>query len=186
MGLGILTLAVLFSIPGCNKTNEYSFGDLVEEMDYSSSINENFQGTTSQENAVRSADMYMTTMYFSRQGLIKQLELEGHTEEDAVFAADYVEADWDKQAAGCAKNYLKIRGFSKAGLINQLQADGFTSGQAKYGVDLTGADWKEEATRCGKEYLKTMSFTRAGLIQQLELEGFTHDQAVYGADGCGL
>src|SRR6201999_256462 len=79
----------------------------------------------SQQNAVRSAEDYLETSSFSRQGLIKQLEYEDFSNEDATFAVDHITVDWNVQATKAAKDYLKISGFSRSGLINQLEYDGF-------------------------------------------------------------
>jgi hypothetical protein len=92
----------------------------------------------SQENAVRKAQEYLRVESFSRQGLIKQLEYDHYSAEDAEFAVDSVAADWNQQAAGKAKEYLNMEGFSHEGLVTQLEYDGFTSSQAEYGVTAAG------------------------------------------------
>ncbi len=43
------------------------------------------KGTVSQRNALRSAESYLDFQGFSRKGLIKQLEFEGYTAEQAAF-----------------------------------------------------------------------------------------------------
>ena len=65
--------------------------------------------TPSQENAVRSAESYLDSMAFSRQGLIDQLTSEygeQFPEADAVFAVDYVNPDWNAEAVEFAESYL--------------------------------------------------------------------------------
>lgn len=91
-----------------------------------------------QENAIRSAKTYLEFMPFSYQGLVRQLEFDKYTEEDAVFAADNCEADWNEQAVRSAKSYLEYSSFSKEGLIEQLEFEGFTHEQAVYGVEQNG------------------------------------------------
>lgn len=66
---------------------------------------------------------------FSYTGLIKQLEFEQYSHEDAVFAVDNCGADWFEQAAATAADYLEFMSFSRGGLIQQLEFEGFTHGQ---------------------------------------------------------
>ena len=77
-------------------------------------------------------------MPFSHAGLVKQLEYEGYTTTEAVYAADNCGADWNEQAARSAKNYLDMLAFSRTGLIEQLEYEGFTHEQAVYGVEQNG------------------------------------------------
>ncbi|WP_228760168.1 Ltp family lipoprotein [Pseudactinotalea sp. HY158] len=100
--------------------------------------------TAGQSNALRAAESYLSFMPFSRNGLIEQLSSEygdGYSVEDATFAADNVEVDWNEQAAKAAANYLDLMAFSRKGLIEQLTSeygDGYTLDQATYGVDQAG------------------------------------------------
>lgn len=94
----------------------------------------------SQENAVRKAKDYLDYTAFSRQGLINQLvDAEGFSTEDATYAVDSLDVDWNEQAAKKAKDYLNYTAFSHDSLINQLvDAEGFTPSQAEYGVAAVG------------------------------------------------
>jgi hypothetical protein len=92
----------------------------------------------SQQNAVQKAQDYLDYTAFSRQGLIKQLEYDNFSPEDATFAVDSITVDWNKQAAKKAKDYLDYTAFSHGGLIKQLEYDGFTPAQAEYGVAAAG------------------------------------------------
>lgn len=94
--------------------------------------------TMGQKNALNSAKMYLGFSNFSYDGLIKQLEFEKYTHEEAQFAADNCGADWFEQAAGSAKNYLSFYSFSKEGLIEQLEFEGYTREQAEYAVAKNG------------------------------------------------
>lgn len=91
--------------------------------------------TAGQRNALRSAKLYLSSMPFSHDGLIKQLEYEGYSSTDAKFAADNCGADWYAQAVKCAENYLKTMPFSRDDLIYQLEYEGYTHDQAVYGVN---------------------------------------------------
>jgi Xaa-Pro aminopeptidase len=96
------------------------------------------RGTVSQQNALRSAAGYLDYTAFSRSGLIKQLEYEGFSTEDATWGVDRVSVDWNEQAAKSAKSYLEYTAFSRSGLVKQLLYEGFTPEQAEYGVSQTG------------------------------------------------
>jgi len=94
--------------------------------------------TLGEKNAARKALDYLRVMPFSRDGLIKQLEYEGFSQQESVYGVDQSGADWNKQAALKAKQYLDIMAFSRDGLIKQLEYEGFTHQQALYGVQAVG------------------------------------------------
>jgi hypothetical protein len=94
--------------------------------------------TVSQEQAVISADGYLTMGGFSRSGLIGQLEYEGFSTDDATFAVDALSPDWDEQAAISAAGYMEMGGFSAQSLLDQLLYEGFTQEQAAHGVATVG------------------------------------------------
>lgn len=101
--------------------------------------------TNQQQNAVRTAENYLSVMAFSRNGLIEQLSSEhgdGYDKKDATIAVDSLNVDWNEQAVKSAKNYLDLSGFSCSGLIEQLSSshgEGFTKEQAKHGAEKAGA-----------------------------------------------
>ena len=142
--------------------------------------------TVSQTNALRSARSYISIMDFSHSGLVDQLEYEGYSTEDAIYAADNCGADWNAEALGSARSYIDTMAFSYSGLIDQLEYEGFTIDQATYGANNCGADWNAEAAESAQSYLDVMAFSRAGLIDQLLYEGFTYEQAEYGVSTTGL
>ncbi len=94
--------------------------------------------TNSKTQAFNSAKSYLRFMPFSRSSLIKQLEYEKFSLEDATYGVDAQNADWNTQASKSAASYLKIMSFSRAGLIAQLMYEGFTQSQAEYGVNAVG------------------------------------------------
>jgi Host cell surface-exposed lipoprotein len=97
--------------------------------------------TAGQDNARRSAENYLATGAFSRNGLIEQLSSEygeGFSKADAIYAVNHINVDWNEQAAKSAKNYLESSPFSRQGLIEPLSSEygeGFTHAQALYGVN---------------------------------------------------
>lgn len=94
--------------------------------------------TMGQKNALAKAKSYLNYTAFSYSGLIKQLEFEKFSTEDATYAVDNCGADWFEQAAKKAKSYLSHSSFSRDGLIEQLEYEGFTHEQAVYGVEQNG------------------------------------------------
>ena len=94
--------------------------------------------TMGQKNALQQALNYLDLMSFSYTGLVKQLEFEGYSNEEAVFAVDHCGADWFEQAALKAQEYIDYMSFSRQGLIDQLLFEGFTQEQAEYGVTAVG------------------------------------------------
>jgi hypothetical protein len=102
-------------------------------------VKENPDKTTmGEKNAALKAKSYLRSMSFSREGLIKQLEYEGFTNEESVYGVDQSGADWNAQAALKAKSYLRSMAFSQKGLIDQLEYEGFTNEQAVYGAHAAG------------------------------------------------
>lgn len=94
--------------------------------------------TLGQQNALRKARDYIDAMDFSYTGLIKQLEYEGYSHNEAVYGADNCNADWKAEAAGKAKDYMDTMAFSRQGLIDQLLYEGYTQEQAEYGAFSVG------------------------------------------------
>ena len=90
--------------------------------------------TDEQESAVGRAKGNMRSGFYSLPGLIAQLETEGFAHDDAVFAAEYIGADFNAAALGQAKLYLNQGDYTKETLAAQLQTDGFTAEEADYAV----------------------------------------------------
>lgn len=94
--------------------------------------------TMSQKNALQAAASYLSWAGFSYSRLVEQLEFEGFSHEDAIFAADHCGADWNEQAAVSAESYMSWASFSRERLIEQLMFEGFTREQAEYGAKAVG------------------------------------------------
>lgn len=94
--------------------------------------------TLGEKNALSKALSYLKTMPFSYTGLIKQLNYEGFTDSEAIYAVDNCGTDWNLQADKMAKNYLDVMPFSRQELLNQLIYEGFTQEQAEHGVASVG------------------------------------------------
>ena len=80
------------------------------------------------------AKQYVSTMAFSKSGLVEQLEYEGFPRGAAICGASHAGANWYAQAVKAAREYLRTMPFSRSGLVDQLEYEGYTHAQALYGV----------------------------------------------------
>lgn len=94
--------------------------------------------TLGEQNALKSALSYLRSSSFSKKGLIKQLEYEEYTKEEATYAVENCGADWNEQAEKTANSYMKSGSFSRSSLIKQLKYEGYTQKQAEHGADSVG------------------------------------------------
>lgn len=132
LGKVFLLLPIVFVISSCSSTDTsndgYTPGTVVENAPL-----------TPVQNAKRTAEAYLSTMAFSKTGLIEQLKFEGYQEVEATLAVNSImSVDWNEQAARKGAEYLAMQGFSRSGLIDQLLFEGFTSEEANYGADANG------------------------------------------------
>lgn len=100
--------------------------------------------TIPQQNAVQAAHDYLSTTAFSKQGLTNQLSSssgDGYSVQDAMFAVDGLNVDWNAQAVKAAKDYLQTSSFSCQGMTDQLSSssgDNYTAGQAQFAATKVG------------------------------------------------
>ena len=93
------------------------------------------------EQALKSAQNYVDTLHFSRQGLKQQLTSEygsGFSEEAAEYALEHVDVDYKEEAVEAAQSYLDAMSFSRQELKQQLTSEygsGFTEEEAEYALD---------------------------------------------------
>ena len=99
---------------------------------------DDYKPTMGEQNALRSAKSYLNFMPFSYTGLIRQLEFEDYSHEEAVYAADHCEANWFEQAVKSGRSYLSFMSFSRNGLIEQLEFEDYTHEQAEYAANQLG------------------------------------------------
>lgn len=187
----LLMYSDLSSIDLGQQTNVYFFtkseinNDPSQNTETTTTTSKQSNSSLGEQNALKRAKEYLNYSSFSYDGLVEQLEFEGYTHSEAVYAADNCGANWNSQASDKAKEYLKYSAFSYSGLVEQLEFEGYSHSDAIDAVNNCGADWNEQAAKKAKQYLEYSSFSRTGLIEQLEFEGFTHSQAVYGAEQNG-
>jgi RNA polymerase subunit RPABC4/transcription elongation factor Spt4 len=97
--------------------------------------------TTGQKNALKKAESYSSTMHMSKAGIYKQLTSEygeGFTAEEAQYAIDNINADWNANALAKAKSYQSSMSMSKSAIYEQLTSEygeEFTAEEAQYAID---------------------------------------------------
>ena len=114
----------------------YADSSSTSSVQPSESASESVAATFGEQNALSKAYQYLQYSAFSYTGLIEQLEFEGYSHSEAVYAADNCGADWNEQAVKKAKQYLEHSSFSRSGLIDQLEFEGFTHSQAEYAAGM--------------------------------------------------
>lgn len=93
------------------------------------------------KNALKSAESYSRTLHMSKQGIYDQLVSEygeGFTHEEAQYAIDNIEADWNENALKKAKSYYENLSMSKDAVYDQLVSEygeQFTAEEAQYAID---------------------------------------------------
>ncbi|ORT99766.1 hypothetical protein D081_1650 [Anaerovibrio sp. JC8] len=88
-------------------------------------------------NALNRASDYLTTGYYSKNGIYTQLlsPNEGFTREEAFYAMTNVVADWQAQALGKARQYKEM-GWSNDKINQRLLVEGFAKNEVQYAVSL--------------------------------------------------
>ena len=136
------------------------------------SLNEN------QLQAIQTAKDYLDTMHLSQTELLQMLSVENIDSEDAKFALEYLNIDWNQEARKKAKEYCKHKiGFSKEKLKAQLLFDHFTEEEADFALSHINVNWIEQAEIVAKEYMEDGVTSKEDLIDALMNEGFTKKEA---------
>ena len=136
------------------------------------SLNEN------QLQAIQTAKDYLDTMHLSQTELLQMLSVENIDSEDAKFALEYLNIDWNQEARKKAKEYCKHKiGFSKVKLKAQLLFDHFTEEEADFALNHIHVNWVEQAKIVAKEYMEDGVSSKEDLIDVLMNEGFTKKES---------
>ncbi len=136
------------------------------------SLNEN------QVQAIQTAKDYLDTMPLSQTELLQMLTVENINLEDAKFALEYLDIDWNQEARKKAKEYCKHKiGFSKVKLKAQLLFDHFTEEEADFALSHIHVNWVEQAKIVAKEYMEDGVSSKEDLVEALMNEGFTKKEA---------
>lgn len=89
--------------------------------------------------ALAKAKTYSDTLHMSKQGIYNQLtsSFEGFSAEDAQYAVNHLNVDWNRNALLKAKDYRNTLSMSKSAIYTQLTSsvEGFTASEAQYAID---------------------------------------------------
>ncbi len=136
--------------------------------------------------ALATAAINLRTSAYSYEGLVEELESQGFSHEEAVYASDNCGADWEREAKRAAVNYIEVSPFSYQGMIDKLENDDkFTHDEAEYAARSCELDSTYQVVKYAEWYLKSDWASRDKLINVLEEAKFSQDQAVYAAENCG-
>lgn len=131
-----------------------------------------------QVQAIQTAKDYLATIPLSQTELLQMLTVEDINLEDAEFALEYLDIDWNQEARKKAKEYCKHKiGFSKVKLKAQLLFDHFTEEEADFALSHINVNWIEQAEIVAKEYMEDGVSSKEDLIDALMNEGFTKKEA---------
>lgn len=107
--------------------------------------------------ALANAEIYSERLHMSEAGIYNQLIgdfLSGDqfTEDEARYAMEHLDADWNANALAAAQNYSDMMYKSKAWICGELAYELFTEEQIQYAMENVDADWKENALKRAEEY----------------------------------
>ncbi len=141
------------------------------------------------ENALARAKYYSGEKHLSKDGLKTTLTLgfrygEGFTEEEAQYAIDNLNADYNTNALMSAQKIIDGEAMSREQLYRKLISEGtdFTEDEARYAVDNVVVDFKESALKRAEYYSKEKNMSKASIelnLTSAEGDGFTEEEAQY-------
>ena len=120
---------------------EETEADVTEEEKAEESAKEEESVSTEYKNALKKGKQYSSIMHLSKQGIYDQLTSEygeKFTEDEAEYAVDNVDADWNENALAKAKEYQDLMSMSNSAIYDQLTSEygeKFTDEEAQYAVD---------------------------------------------------
>lgn len=97
-----------------------------------------------QRDAVAEAERFVEYSNMSYLGLIDMLEFLNFTHEEAVFATDFVEANWFEECADEAKDLIEYssktedHSYTRDRLKSLLEFKGYTEEEVEYGLQAVG------------------------------------------------
>lgn len=94
-------------------------------------------GTPSQQSAFQAAQVQLMEAAQGPAMLVRLLDMEGHSVEDATWAVERLPVDWNQQAVLLAQAHLAETPLSRPDIPVHLEMEGFTPEQVAYAVAQT-------------------------------------------------
>lgn len=162
-------------------TNKYR-GFEKSEVEYAKK-NFDWDSVDWNEQAVMCANSILSRPFgVSKKGLFRQLTEDPNlfTTEQATYALNHVEANWNEEALGALTQKTKIKLWSK----NQIQADLekldlFTKEEVAYAMEHISIDWNQYSLEVAQEKIKYFNSSKKQFIEVLESGLFTDDEISY-------
>jgi hypothetical protein len=124
----------------------------------------------------------------TRITLLQTLESSGYDLEDARYAVNAIDVNWNSTAAFYAQEFLGWGiGYSKPTVIAMLRAEEYTLAEATHGVNAIGADWVQKAIDLARAHIygyfsDGTRYSRSKMITLLTSAGFTQSEATQAVD----
>lgn len=138
--------------------------------------------TVGMKNALRAAEKRLGYGACSYDTLLKRLvENDKYKTEEATYAIEQLNVDWNAQAIEMAKKRLEMGFYSRNKLLKRLvETDRFKEEEAIYAISQLNIDWKEQAVGSAEKRLAASAYSRETLLKRLvENDEYTEEQAVY-------
>ena len=176
-----------FNNSGASEQNNQIIRSLQEIYEPSNKNEEvsNEPATAEQERAIARAKDYLKSSSKSYDEVINALTTEKFTKEDAKYAADHCDANWEEEATEAAREILDNPnyGISYTKLLQQLESKKFTHNEAVKGIDNNHPNWTEQAEKAGRNrYYYSVLEGEENVTSALVTEGFTYEEALAGTE----
>ena len=138
---------------------------------------------TDKASALKRASVLFDYWPYSYGELVETLRMAGVKREDAYWAVDQNDFDFDEQAVRFVEQYKETGGWlSPEAITTSMRAYGFTDEQIQYALQECDCDWNMIALEIAERYKECGVNTEAYIEQVLKLDGFTDDQIKYALD----
>ena len=175
-----------FNNSGVNENNTQIIRNLQEVNEPSNKNKEvsNEPPTAEQERAISRAKDYLQSSSKSYDELLYALTTESFTKEDAKYAVDHCDANWEEEATEAARAVLDSQsGISYTKLLQQLESKKFTHDEAVKGIDNNHPNWTEQAEKAGRNrYYYSVLEGEENVTSALVTEGFAYEEALAGTE----
>ncbi len=122
------------SLENASTQNNEKIASLEKELQSVKNERDEIQANN-QKRAISAAKSYLEYSPMSSRELIKQLELEEFSHEDAAYGVEHADINWNDQASRSAVLFIEFANPSTEELKKQLEYEGFTSNEIKFAIE---------------------------------------------------